>query len=97
MKKGDKVICINNYGIEDKLTLYKQYTISISPNGNANKITAVVYIYTDTGGELGVFAHRFEKSRKLKLKRILNIPLIYFPEEWFVDITRKIKLERILK
>lgn len=75
MKKGDKVICIDdklaNSTTRD-LTLGKIYTIF---NFGMSRSRKIIYIIDDSGTNYGYYANRFitlSEQRRLKLEKLKN-------------------------
>ena len=68
---GDTVICINNDGFVDVLTLYKNYTII-----HSDTTTKIVFIKENRNTSVAYCASRFillKDYRLQKLKEIYNV------------------------
>lgn len=57
-KKNDKVVCIDNIGVEIFLTLHKTYTIKVVS-------TKYIYITDNTGRSHSFYSRRFKKWKNL--------------------------------
>ena len=63
-KKGEEVICIDNFDYEEDLTLYKIYKVIVS-SYKLNTKTKFISVLTDNNEQEHLYQQRFVKNTRL--------------------------------